>query len=105
MFIIPVTCSIQDHVFKIFTMAADIYEGIDLVFRLRNMTGIEGEISTKTGSLKFLNRSILIYPKDSLNVPRRGKTYLKLISSFSEELNGKAMDKLGDGNKNHTLNG
>ena len=41
--------------FKIFTMVAHIHEGIDLVFRLRNMTEIEGEISTKqvlSGSLK-----------------------------------------------------
>ena len=29
---------------------------------------------------------------------------MKLISPFSEELNGKAIAKLWDGNKNHTLN-
>ena len=73
MFIIPVTCSIQDHVFKIFTMVADIHEGIDLVFGLRNMTEIEGEISTKTGSFRFLNRSIAIYPKENLEVPTWAK--------------------------------
>ena len=103
MFIIPVTCSIQDHVFDIFTMEADIHDGIDLVFRLRNMTEIEGEISTKTGSFKFLNRSAPIYPKDNLQVPSMGKTYLKLITPFSEELNGKAIAKLWDDNKNHSL--
>ena len=32
-----------------------------------------------------------------------GKTYLKLISPFSEELNGKAIAKLWDDNRNHTL--
>ena len=68
--------------FEIFTVVADIHEGIDLVFRLRNMTEIEGEISTKTGSFKFLNRSVPIYPKDNLEVPNMGKTYLKLISPF-----------------------
>ena len=31
MFIIPVTCSIQDHVFEISTMVADIHEGIEEV--------------------------------------------------------------------------
>ena len=74
MFIIPVTCSIQDHVFEMFTMVADIHKGIDLVFRLRNMTEIAGKISTKTGSFKFLNRSIPLYPKDNLEVPSMGKT-------------------------------
>ena len=74
MFIIPVTCSIQNHVFKIFTMVADIHEGIDLVFGLRNMTEIEGEISNKTGSFRFLNRSIPIYPKDNLEFPSMGKS-------------------------------
>ena len=84
--------------FKIFTMVADIHEAIDLVFELRNMTEIEGEISTKTGSFRFLNRSIPIYPKDNLEVPIMGKTYLKVISPFSEELNGKAIAKLWDKN-------
>ena len=103
MFIIPITCSIQDCVFEIFTMVADVHEGIDLVFGLRNMTEIEGEISTKTGSFKFLKKSIPIYPKDNLEVPSMGKTYLKLISPFSEELNSKAIVKLWDDNKNHSL--
>ena len=31
MFIIPVTCSIQDHMFEIFTNVADIHEVINLV--------------------------------------------------------------------------
>ena len=61
--------------FEIFTMVADIHEGIDLVFGLRNMTDIEGEISTKTDSFRFLNRSIPIYPKDNLEVPSMVKTY------------------------------
>ena len=39
MFIIPATCSIQDHVFQILTMVADIHEGIDLVFELRKYGG------------------------------------------------------------------
>ena len=103
MFIIPATCSIQDHVFEIFTMVADIHEAICLVFKVRNMTEIEGEIRTKRGSFKFLNRSIPIYPKDRLEVPSMGKIYLKLISPFSEELNGKAIANLWDDNKNHTL--
>ena len=42
MFIIPLTYSILDHVFEIFIMVADIHEGIDLVFGLRNMKEIEG---------------------------------------------------------------
>ena len=102
MFTIPVTCSIQDHVFGIFTMVADIHEGIDLVLRLRNRTGIEGEISTKTGSFKFLSMSFP-YLMDNLEVPSIGKAYLKLISPFSEELNGKAIAKLQHDNNNHTL--
>ena len=32
-----------------------------------------------------------------------GKTYLKVISPFSEELNGKSIAKVWDDNKNHTL--
>ena len=47
--------------------------GIDLIFGLRNMTEIEGEISTKAGSFKFLNRFNHIYPKDNLEKPSMGK--------------------------------
>ena len=68
--------------FEIFTMVADIHEGIDLVFPLRNMTEIEGEISNKIGSFKFLNRSIPIKPKDNLEVPGMGKTYLEVDMPF-----------------------
>ena len=89
--------------FEIFTLVADIHEGIDLVSRLRNMTETEGEISTKTGSCIFLNMSIPIYPRDNLEVSSKGKTYLKLISPFSEELNGKVIAKLWDDKKNYTL--
>ena len=46
MFIILLTYSILDHVFEIFIMVADIHEGIDLVFGLRNMKEIGGKIST-----------------------------------------------------------
>ena len=52
--LIPVICSIQDHVFEIFTIVADIHESID-------RTEIDGDISTQTGSFKFLNRSIPLY--------------------------------------------
>ena len=95
MFIIPATCYSQDHAFEIFTMVADIHEGIDLVFGLRNMTEIEGDISTKTGSFKFLNRYIPIYPKDNLEVPSLGKTYLKLISPFQKNPVGKLLLNCG----------
>ena len=84
---------------EIFTMVADIHEGIDLVFRLRNMIEFEGDISTKTGSFKFCNRSIPIYPKENLEVPSKGQTYLRLVSTSSEECSGKAITKLWDDNK------
>ena len=62
MFIILITCSIQDHVFEIFTMVTDIHWGIDLVFGLRNMTEIEHEISTQTGPFSYIPRIIYKFP-------------------------------------------
>ena len=84
-------------------MVVDIHEGPDLVLGLMNMSEIAGEISTKTGSFRFPNRSIPIYPKDNLEFSSMGKTYLQGISPFSEELNGKAIAKPLDDNKNQTL--
>ena len=49
--------------FEIFTMVADIHESIDLVFGLRNMTEIEGEISTKTGSFSSLTGTFPYIPR------------------------------------------
>ena len=95
MLIIPVRCSIQDHVFEIFTMVADINGGIDLVFGFRNIIETEGEISTKTGSFKFLNRSIPIYPKDNLEVPSMGKIYLKLTRPFQKNSMGNLLLNCG----------
>ena len=53
-FYIPVKWSIQDHVFEIFTMVADIHEGIDLVFGPWKMTEIEGEIQYKNRFFQVL---------------------------------------------------
>ena len=54
------------HVFEIYTIVADIDDGIDLVFGFKNMVETEGMLNTQTGEFDFLGRSIPIFPKHNL---------------------------------------
>ena len=54
------------HVFEIYTIVADIDNGIDLVFGFKNMVETEEMLNTRTGEFDFLGRSIPIFPKHDL---------------------------------------
>ena len=68
------------HMFEIYTIVADIDDGIDLVFGFKNMVETEGMLNTRTGEFDFLGRSIPIFPKHDLDVKPGGKAYLKVES-------------------------
>ena len=91
------------HVFEIYTIVADIDDGIDLVFRFKNMVETEGMLNTRTGEFDFLGRSIPIFPKHDLDIKPGGKAYLKVKMPFVEKLSGRALCKMFAGEINHTL--
>ena len=91
------------HVFEIYTIVADIDDGIDLVFRFKNMVETEGMLNTRTEEFDFLVRSIPIFPKHDLHVKPGGKAYLKVRIPFVEKLSGKALCKMFAGEINHAL--
>ena len=91
------------HVFEIYTIVADIDDGIDLVFGFKNMVETEGMLNTRTGEFDFLGRSIPIFSKHDLNVKPGGKAYLKVRIPFVEKLSGRALCKMFAGEINHTL--
>ena len=93
----------HSHVFGIYTIVADIDDGIDLVFGVKNMVETEGILNIRTGEFDFLGRSIPIFPKRDLNVKPGGKAYLKIRIPFVEKLSGRALCKMFVGDINHTL--
>ena len=63
LFVIPLLFMCHGHVFEIYTIVADIDDGIDLVFGFKNMVETESKMNTRTGEFDFLGRSIPIFPK------------------------------------------
>ena len=103
LFVIPLLFMCHGHVFKIYTIVADIDDGIDLVFGFKNMVETEGMLKTRTGEFDFLGRSIPIFPKHDLDIKPGGKAYLKVKMPFVEKLSGRALCKMFVGEINHTL--
>ena len=103
LFVIPLLFMCHGHVFEIYTIVADIDDGIDLVFGFKNMVETEAMLNTRTGEFDFLARSIPIFPKHDLDVKPGGKAYLKVRIPFVEKLSGRALCKMFAGDINHTL--
>ena len=103
LFVIPLLFMCHGHVFEIYTIVADIDDGIDLVFGFKNMVETEGMLNTQTGEFDFLGRSIPIFPQHDLDVKPGGKAYLKVKMPFVEKLSGRALCKMFTGEINHTL--
>ena len=66
LFIFPVVVNINGHLFEIHTAVAEIHNNVDLVLGLKNMYEVEAELSTGDSCCKFLNRSLLFFPRISL---------------------------------------
>ena len=74
LFVIPVIITIQKHRFKIFTLVSEIHENVDLVLGIKNLFELEGVIDSRDSCLSFLNRSILFFAKEEVEVkPKRTK--------------------------------
>ena len=57
------------QIFEIYTIVAEIDDGMDLVFGFKNMTETEEMLNTITGEYDFIGRSIPVYPQNDLDVP------------------------------------
>ena len=103
LFVIPLLFMCHCHVFEIYTIVADIDDGIDLVFGFKSMAETEGMLNTRMGEFDFLGRSIPIFQQHDLDVKPGGKVYLKIRMPFVEILSGKALCKMFAGDINYTL--
>ena len=55
LFVIPIITCLNSHYFEIFTLVAEIQANIDLVFAMKNMYEVEGELSARHSEFRFLN--------------------------------------------------
>ena len=68
LFVIPIQFMTNGHIFEIYTIVAEIDDGMELVFGFKNMTETEGRLNTRTGEYDFIGRSIPVYPQNDLDV-------------------------------------
>ena len=91
------------HVFEIYTIVAEIDDGMDLVFGFKNMAETEGRLNTKTGEYDFIGRSIPVYPQNDSDVPVGKQVLIKIKAPFGEKLSGRIMTKLFGNEKAFTM--
>ena len=94
LFIIPFVFKVGKHMFEIYTLVSEIQQSIDLIFGVKNMFEIEGEVSCRTSQFKFLNRSLPIFPISTHRIKTGAKAYVKAKIPFIEKLSGHAIAKL-----------
>ena len=94
LFIIPVILTIQSHRFEIFMLVSEIHKNVDLVIGIKNLFELEGVIDSWGSCVKFLNRSILFFPKEKVTVKLREQKVLTLEAPFIEEISGMAITKM-----------
>ena len=61
---------------------------------MKNKLETEGVLSARDTTFKFISRSIPILTMDKLCVQLKSNVYLKIRTSFCEDISGMAMDEL-----------
>ena len=103
LFVIPIQFMTHGHVFEIYTIVAEIDDGIDLVLGFKNMAETEGRLNTRTGEYDFIGRSIPVYPQNDLDVPVGKQVLIKIKAPFGEKLSGRIMTKMFGSEKAFTI--
>ena len=103
LFVIPIQFMTHGHVFEVYTIVAEIDDGMDLVFGFKNMAETEGRLNTRTGEYDFIGRSIPVYPHNDLYVPIGKQVLIKIKAPFGEKLSGRIMTKMFGSEKAFTM--
>ena len=103
LFVIPIQFMTHGHVFEVYTIIAEIDDGMDLVFGFKNMAETEGRLNTRTGEYDFIGRSIPVYPQNDLDVPVGKQVLIKIKAPFREKLSGRIITKMFGSEKAFTM--
>ena len=82
LFIIPVIIDVHGHRFEIYTLVSEIHENIDLVLGIKNVFELEGVINSQDCCLKFLKKSIPIFPKECIIPKPKEQKLIKVKAQF-----------------------
>ena len=66
LFMIPVIVEVHGHRFKIYMLASEIHENVDLVLGIKNVFELEDVINSRDCRFEFLNRSVPTYPEKEI---------------------------------------
>ena len=103
LFVILVIITIQKHRFKILTLVSEIHENVDLVLGIKKLFELDGVIDSKDSGASFLNRSILFFPSEKVEVKPKEQKLIVLEAPFVEEISGMAITKMLDIKEQLTL--
>ena len=94
LFVIPLVFKIQGHIFEVYTLVSEIQDKMDLILGVKNIFELEGIVNTRICSVKFLNRSLPIFPVAHHKIKPGRMAYVKVRIPFVEKLSGIAIVKL-----------
>ena len=94
LFVIPLVFKIRDHRFEVYTLVSEIQNKMDLILGVKNIFELEGIVNTRLCSVKFLNRSLPIFPLAHHKIKPGRMAYVKVRIPFVEKLSGIAIVKL-----------
>ena len=87
-FVIPVIVDIQCHRFEVYTLVSEIHENIDLVLGVKNEFEVEGVINSWKYCFSFLNRCMLLFPKEKIILKPKEQKLVKVEAPFIDEISG-----------------
>ena len=102
-FLVPVVFKVVRHKFEILALVSDIKGSTDLVFGVKNMFEVEGELSCRNSEFRFLNRAVPIFCSENFSLRPGCKRYVKVTTPFTQPLNGYAIVKIFYTNQCYTM--
>ena len=103
LFIKPVITDVHGHRFEIYTLVSEIHENVDLVLGIKNGFKLEGVINSQDSCFKFLNRSLLVFPKEHIVLKPKEQKMIKVKAPFIDEISGLVIIKILDGSAYSTM--
>ena len=101
--IVPVIIDVHRHRFEIYNLVSETHENVDLVLGIKNVFKLEGVINVWDCCFKFLNRFLLIFPKEHIVWKPKEQKLIKVKAPFIDEISGLAIIKILDGSTHRTI--
>ena len=102
-FLVPVVLKIVRHKFEMLALVSDIKGKTDIVFGVKNMFELEGELSCRNSEFRFLNRAVPLFCLENFTLKPGCKRFVKLSAPFTQSLNGYAICKIFHDNQCYTM--